>query len=290
MTMKSRFNPALLGIGAMLSFALVVPPSAFAQPPAPANGPPRNGPPRGPMTIAPDPRVQQRSYQFADTNETMKYTLYVSTKVKQGTPAPLIVALHGMGGDSNFIVRDRLVDLAEEGGYVVVGPMGYSVSGWYGSPVIAMGNQPVTPPNLTALSEKDVMNVLDIALKEFTIDPDRVYLMGHSMGGAGAIFLGQKYASRWAALGSIAPAAFMMQPNQKDILAPIQKARVPVILTQGEKDPVVPATNTRTWAEALRGMGIEHEYLEMPDRDHGNIIADGMPAIFKFFAAHTRKR
>jgi len=53
--------------------------------------------------------------------------------VKRDKPAPLIVALHGFGGDSNIIVRDRLVDLGEEGGHVVVGPMGYNVSGWYGS-------------------------------------------------------------------------------------------------------------------------------------------------------------
>ena len=50
------------------------------------------------------------------------------------------------------------------------------------------------------------MNVLDMIRKEFNVDERRTYLMGHSMGGAGTIYLGVKYASNWAAIGAIAPA------------------------------------------------------------------------------------
>jgi len=166
--------------------------------------------------------------------------------------------------------------------------MGYNATGWYGSPVIVIGGGPVEPPNLAELSEKDVMNVLAMARSEFSIDPDRTYLMGHSMGGAGAIFLGQKHPEQWAAIAAIAPAAFMMQPNQKDLLAPIKAADLPLIITQGDQDPVVPATNTRTWAAAMTELGLTHEYIELAGRDHGNIIADGMPEIFRFFAAHSK--
>jgi predicted peptidase len=256
--------------------------------PGPGNGPPVNGPPRFPMTMEPDARVEQKTYPFAPTGEEMKYTLFVSSKVRPEVPAPLIVALHGLNGDSNFIVRARLVDLAEEGGYIVVGPMGYNVGGWYGSPLIVFGNQPPAKPNLTELSELDVMSVLQIARSQFNVDPDRIYLLGHSMGGAGTIYLGQKHADYWAAIAAIAPAAFMMQRDQKDILAPIKAAGLPIMIIQGDQDPVVPATNTRTWAAALGELGMEHEYLEMTGRDHGNVIGDGMPEIFRFFAAHTR--
>jgi predicted peptidase len=265
---------------------LVLAQPATAQ--APAGAPAANGPSRIPMRMEPDSRVQQRTYHFADTDEALAYTVFVSSKVRPDTPAPLIVALHGYGGDSNFIVRGRLVDLAEEGGYIVVGPMGYSVAGWYGSPVIVMGGGAVEPSNLAELSEKDVMNVLAIARSEFNVDPDRTYLMGHSMGGAGTLFLGQKYADRWAAIAAIAPAAFMMQRNQTEILAPIKAANLPLMITQGDQDPVVPVASVRTWATAMSELGMAHEYIEMPGRDHGNIIGDGMPEIFRFFAAHTR--
>jgi hypothetical protein len=58
------------------------------------------------------------------------------------------------------------------------------------------------PPNLAELSEKDVMNVLGIVRNEFTVDDKHTYLMGHSMGGAGALFPGPKYVDQWAAVAS----------------------------------------------------------------------------------------
>jgi len=190
-------------------------------PPAQAPGPqaPRGGGIRGRV----DPRVQQRTYLFKDTNEELPYALFVSSKVSKNKKNPLIVALHGLGGDQNTMVREsfRAVELAEDGGYILVAPMGYNSGGWYGIPVGAPrgnrgpgdGTNPAaTPPrgngagrgfNPTAggtavkdpakvreLSEKDVMNVLDMIRKEFNVDERRTYLMGHSMGGAGTLYLG----------------------------------------------------------------------------------------------------
>lgn len=80
-----------------------------------------------------------------------------------------------------------------------------------------------------------------------------------------------------------------MQPRQKEILAPIGSAGLAVMITQGDQDPVVPVDSVRTWATAMRDLGMDHEYIEMPGRDHGSIIAAGMPEIFRFFAAHDRK-
>ena len=282
---------ALVKLCAALCIALIVPQAAPAQDgPPPASGQPsRNGPPRFPMKIDPDPRVQQKSYTFTPTGEEIKYTLYVSSKVDPSKPAPLIVALHGLGGDSNFILRGRLVDLAEEGGYIVVGPMGYNATGWYGSPVIVLGgNGKVDPPNLTELSELDVMTVLAIAQHDFNIDPNRIYLMGHSMGGAGTIFLGQKHSEIWAAAAAIAPAAFMMQRNEKTLLGHFKEAKLPLMITQGDKDPVVPVANTRTWATEMDELAMEHKYIEKPGLDHGSIIPASMDDIFGYFAAHKR--
>jgi len=49
------------------------------------------------------------------------------------------------------------------------------------------------PSNLAELSEKDVLHVFDLMWKEFNIDDHRTYLLGQSMGGAGALYLGTKY-------------------------------------------------------------------------------------------------
>ena len=281
--MKNHLN-RILPFMLALCLSLVLSQSVFAQQSEPEKKPM----PNFPMRIDPDKRVEQRTYHFADTDEDLEYVLYVSSKVSKDKKNPLIVALHGMGGDANFIVRDRLVDLAEEGGYVAVGPLGYSVSGWFGSPVIALGGRPVEPPNLTELSEKDVMNVLAMMLKEFNIDENRIYLVGHSMGGAGAIFLGQKYKDKWAAVAAIAPAAFMMLQNRAKILTPIRDAGIPLMMIQGSKDNVVPPEYAHQWVETMKELEMDYYYLEFPYGDHGTVISDGMPEIFRFFEEYTK--
>jgi len=263
-----------------------------------------------------DPRVQQRTYSFKDTNEELPYALFVSSKVRKDKKNPLIVALHGLGGDQNTMVRESFsaVELAEQGGYILVAPMGYSSGGWYGIPVgaprggrgAANGTNPTGAPqrgagagrgfNSTAggtavtdpakvreLSEKDVMTVLDMMRREFNIDERRTYLMGHSMGGAGTLYLGVKYPANWAAIAAIAPAAFGLNP---DTLASIKD--MPVIIVQGDADTAVPVANTRRWADKLKELNMTYEYHEIPGGDHGSVIATGMPDIFAFFSKHSK--
>jgi hypothetical protein len=104
-----------------------------------------------PNRIVPDQRVQQRTYHFDETNEELPYVLFVSSKVAKVNKSPLIVALHGSGGDGNFLVRERLVDLAEEGGFIVAGPLGYTVTGWFGVPRNLFIKPPEGPNNLPEL-------------------------------------------------------------------------------------------------------------------------------------------
>ena len=46
--------------------------------------------------------------------------------------------------------------------------------------------------------------------------------------------------------------------------------------------------STRQWIEAMKEMGMNHKYIELPGGDHGTAITDGMPDIFKFFAEHPK--
>ena len=185
-----------------------------------------------------DSRAKELSYHFKDTDEDLKYCLFVSSKVSRDKKAPLIVTLHGLGAGPSIMVTKQAVDLAEKGGYILVAPMGYNVRGWYGMPFrrpqgktpperaqnddaapkpkpkTSLFFNPNDPPNLRELSEKDVMNVLDTVRKEYNVDENRIYLMGHSMGGGGTLYLGAKYASIWAAIAPIAPAAFGIEPDR----------------------------------------------------------------------------
>jgi poly(3-hydroxybutyrate) depolymerase len=209
---------------------------------------------------------------------------------------PLVISLHGLGIGPGFMCQGTAIDLAEAGGYILAAPMGYNRGGWYGSPVMrgrggrgpGGAQAPPPPANLAELSEKDVMNVLAMMRREFNVDENRTYLMGHSMGGAGTYFLGSKHAKEWAALAPIAPAAFLMNDNRTTILQGIKDANVPMLVTTGDADEAVPVTNTRMWAESMKELKMNSEYKEYAGVTHGPIIEAAMPDIFVFFAKHTK--
>jgi predicted peptidase len=137
-------------------------------------------------------------------------------------------------------------------------------------------------------SEKDVMNVLDMIRKEFNVDEKRTYIMGHSMGGAGAIYLGVKHASIWAGIAAIAPAhapAGIFPSNYS--LAPAK--HVPMMIVQGDMDPLVPVAGVRQWIDQMKELGITHKYIEQAGGDHGNVIGTGVPEIFAFFNQHSKQ-
>ena len=71
---------------------------------------------------------------------------------------------------------------------------------------------------------------------EFNIDKDRIYLTGHSMGGAGTYILGSMHADIWAAIAPVAPAAFMMTGNRAEILQELADANVPIMIIHGDED------------------------------------------------------
>lgn len=257
-------------------------------------------------------RVENRTYTFPDTKEELPYVVFVSSKVSKDKKSPLIVALHGLGGAPTTFGS---LNLAEEGGYIVVGPMGYNRSGWYGMPGMGtarparaaatptssttsatpsaqpaarggplQGGTVVTEPaKVRELSEKDVMDVLDLMRKEFNVDDRRIYLVGHSMGGGGTLYLGQKYASTWAAIAAIAPAAFGLQTNILDKLKDM-----PVMIVQGDGDTLVRPEGTRRWVDEMKARKMTVEYREIAGADHGSVLGPAMPEIYKFFSQHSK--
>ena len=258
---------------------------------------------RGPQPV--DPRVQIRMHHFAEMNEDIPYALFVSSKVRENKKAPVIVTLHGIGGTHTTMMRPNAIDLAEAGGYILLAPMGYNPRGWYGAPAApnqapdaaaappqgrrgafppGLLNDPNDPPNLRELSEKETLEVIDLVRKEFKVDDHRTYLMGHSMGGAGTLYLAIKYPQRWAAAAVLAPAAFTVD---REGLAKIPK--MPIMLVHGDMDTVVPVTVGRAWAEAMKSVPMKtYEYIEVPGGDHGTVIGSHQAEIFAFFAKHSR--
>src|SRR5688500_5553162 len=162
-------------------------------------------------------------------------------------------------------------------------PPAASAQGGRGATAAGRANGANDPPNLRQLSEQETLQVIELVRKEFTVDDARTYLMGHSMGGAGTLYLAITYPQRWAAVAAIAPAAFSVD---KEGLARIPK--MPVMIVHGDMDTVVPTSVGRAWVEAMKSLQMNYQYIEVPGGDHGSVISSHQADIFAFFAKHLR--
>jgi dienelactone hydrolase len=264
--------------------------------------PPQVYPPgiRGGSEVEPEKGVEVRHYTFAPTGEQLPYSVYVSSKIRKGQKAPLIIALRGFTGTTLTFVRGTTVDLAEKGGYILVGAIGYNNRAGFGvqaTPRPATGGTPppmprVMPPlvggtaeqdpaKVTTYSEQDVMNVLEMVRREFNIDDRRIYLVGHSQGGGGARHLAEKYPDIWAGVAMLAPALFNVQ-----VTAESNITRIPMLLAVGDKDTLI--GSIRDFSAQLDGLKVRHEFVVKPGLDHGTIIMGAEPEVFRFFARHVK--
>lgn len=137
--------------------------------------------------------MQNRTSHFADTNEDLPYCVFVSSKVSKDKKNPLIISLHGLGIGPGYMCQGKAIDEAKAGFMA-------RRSSIRAAEAAKELHAPEASANLSELSEKDAMKVRDTMRKEFNVDDGRTDLMGHSMGDAGELYLGSKYASNWRPL------------------------------------------------------------------------------------------
>lgn len=239
--------------------------------------------------IAADARVEGRSYLFESTGVEVPYALFVPEAYDATREWPLIVALHGLGRPYDWMMGyDGFIDFAQAGGFIVVAPLGYHPRGWYGSRgygipagAVGAGDEGTVPENLGELSEQDVMNVLRITRDAYNVDPDRIYLWGHSMGGAGTYHLAARFPDIWAGLAVAAPAP------RADAISEIERFRdIPVLILHGDEDATVSVNGSRTWSARMRELGMQHVYIEIPGADHSIFMRqnpENLSKVFSFF-------
>ncbi len=115
--------------------------------------------------------------------------------------------------------------------------------------------------------------------------------MGHSMGGGGTIYLGNKYASIWAGLAPMSPA--VMRPTvdfDHSILEGMR--RIPIYLVTGERDRLIPVSVIRQWADKMKKLQMNYKYEEIKGGNHFNSItrnAEMVGRIYDFFDKQSRQ-
>jgi dienelactone hydrolase len=162
----------------------------------------------------------------------------------------------------------------------------------------------------------DTLETLNLFTANHLIDPERIYLTGHSMGGHGTWYMGVLYPSMFAAIGPSAGwVSFTVygrrgpSPEISEQLSPFKLAdlendtiklvenytNLPIYVIHGEKDDNVPVTQSRTMVAELEKFHKDFIYHEQPGAGHwwgdsaplGAACVDWTP-LFEFFRRHVR--
>jgi pimeloyl-ACP methyl ester carboxylesterase len=195
------------------------------------------------------------------------YRLFIPSTYDSKKDVPLVVVLHGMGGDENTIFEayrsTALQQLAEHFGYLIVCPKGRETTSMY-----------------RGAAEQDVMDVLAEVRRQFRVDGKRIYLMGHSMGGYGTWSIAMNHPDVFAAL---APVSGGGDP------AGLEKIRsIPEFVVHGSADTIVPVKNSQIMVDAAKKLGIEVQYKEIAGGDHSGVLLPIVGEIFAWFQTHPK--
>jgi predicted esterase len=234
---------------------------------------------------------QHRKYFFKEAKADMPYRLYVPQSWDGKKKLPMVVFLHGAWNDeSSYVDADNklMLALAEQYGFLLLSPMGYSKFGGYGSCLLLPGifgkqeeikkiisNVTVEKQQMHALSEKDVINTIELVLNEYPIDTSKICLTGHSMGAGGTLYLGAKYNQYWKAL------APMSGPFADKDLYPWHRVKhMPLFVSEGLKAGAS-LESSRLMKDWLLKEKFNIIYKEV-DGDHGGMVPQILPDVFAF--------
>ena len=148
------------------------------------------------------------------------FRLYVPKSYNAGQKWPLIVLLHGLGGDegSYFERIPEVTRLAEERGYLLASPRGRSAVG-----------------DLSGQTAGDIFDILEMLKQCYSIDPRQVFLSGHSSGGGAVVPLSLH--PRALAQGPVFAALAAVSGVPIQALDYSKAPAIPVLLLQAGKGP-----------------------------------------------------
>ena len=194
------------------------------------------------------------------------YYMHVPASYATHTSAmPLIVYLHGFTGlpDEPFYNPVGLVPMADQKGYLLASALGrgdYSYKG---------------PGDI------DVKEVITDVEKHYDVDPNRIYLMGHSMGGYGTNNVGIHNPDLFAA---IAPAEGTDSIDLHQNLL-----NVPWLEMTAEEDLDTTGAQAKKLYGDLSADGYDATLVDYKFKIHEySSIYDTLARIFDFYAAHKR--
>jgi phospholipase/carboxylesterase len=189
--------------------------------------------------------------------------VYVPKAYKTGVAVPLLVWLHGAGGQGN--VSESLAAMADE--FTVI--------------LLAPDSRDWTWGSILGQWQPDV-DFLQLAMKQtvsrYTIDRERVWLGGFSDGGSFSLSLGISYGNLFRKVFAGAPG--IMQPIDVN-------GKPPIFLAHGRQDQTMPIDDTsRKFLPKLRALEYDVTYREYDGRH--TLPPEILREVFEWFNRQGR--
>jgi predicted peptidase len=201
----------------------------------------------------------------SETTEHL-YQVFVPRDYDPAVQWPVILFLHGSGERGHEGSRPTQEGFGET--------LRWNPERW---PAIVVFPQAPYEASWVGTAGKTAMAALHATEAEFSTDPDRIYLTGLSLGGQGTWHLAHEHPGRFAALVPVC--GFIdgngrypgvMPPAESDpygVLA-AELTDTPIWIFHGTEDPVVPVEGARRMAEALKAVGNDVQFSELPGVGH----------------------
>ena len=175
-------------------------------------------------------RVKYELSTHTLTHAGIERTYFLLNSTENPNPVPLILSLHGGGGDGEqtCALAGGIQELAEREGFLVACPEGIE-NNW--------NDGRVNDRNRAHFEDIDDVGFLRALIEQLgmthNVDPDRIYVTGASNGGMMSLRMACEASDVIAAAGAVIaslPADLSCEPEHP----------IPVLLMNGTEDPLVP--------------------------------------------------
>jgi len=213
-----------------------------------------------------------KAYRAGEDDSIQPYHVSVPDSYDPAKPSPLVVSLHGYGGDKltrEYWTAERSLTHAPEKNkhnIIVLSIYGRGNTMYHG------------------LGKRDVFRAMDEVTRDYNVDPQRVYLRGGSMGGHGTWFVSIYHPDRFAAISPMCGYCYRFKHDRWEAVPSwAYKAtlteyglsffaenylHVPNCIHHGAVDQTVSVENSRTMAKCLKDLGYDCLYKEYEGVGH----------------------
>jgi predicted peptidase len=219
----------------------------------------------GAVCAAPEGMTQE--VYKTEFGEQLFYQLHKPSSVVADEKVPLVLFLHGAGErgqdnvkQSKHVVPQLLAHLKEsQKKAIVLAPQCPPKMKWvnvlWGAKMHDMPEFPSTPLRLA-------LELVDLTIKNEAVDPNRVYLVGLSMGGFGTWDAISRKPDFFAAAVPICGGLDLAQAKKL--------TKLPIWVWHGDKDKVVLTSRSRDAIAAIREAGGSPKYTELAGVGHNS--------------------